>query len=99
MIGASYPRSVNQAMYMSWPSDQPCAEPVSKAPRLTPKEEEASFSLHELESSDSSPNYSSDYDPIPTQQDHQHIQRQQELQELEEGDLDELWRAQWEDIY
>ena len=82
------------------PPDQSCAEPVRKAPRIThSREEEASFSIIPSESSDPSSSQSSDYDPIPSQHERQCIQRQQELQDLEEGDLDELWRSQYDDIY
>ena len=82
--------------HVQLPPGQSCAEPVPKAPRLTHStEEEASFPLIESESSDSSSGHSSDSSPFQTQQD---LQRQQELDELEDGDLDELWRAQWEDI-
>ena len=82
------------------PPHQSCAEPVCKAPRLThSREEEASFSIIPSESSDSSSSQSSDYDPIPSQHERQCLQREQELQDLEEGDLDELWRSQHYDIY
>ena len=86
--------------HVQLPPGQSCAEPVPKAPRLTHStEEEAFFSLTESKSSDSSSDHSSDSSPVQTQQDRQHLQRQQELGELEDGDLDELWLAQWEDIY
>ena len=71
------------------PPGQQCAEPVPKAPRLVQSsEEDATFSLIESDSSDST--------PIQTQED---CQRQQDADLLEECDLNELWRSQWEDIY
>ena len=99
MIGDNCPCSPAYAHVQS-PSDQPCAEPVLKAPRLThSREEEAAFSITPSESSDSPSSQSSDYDPIPSQHERQCFQREQELQDLEEGGLDELWRSQYDDIY
>ena len=59
------PQSCSPAyVHVQRPSGQSCAEPVVKAPRLTQsREEEASFSLTQSESSDSPSSQSSDYDP------------------------------------
>ena len=70
------------------PLGQQCAEPVPKAPRLVQSsEEEASFSLTESDSSDST--------PIQTQEDRQ---RERDSHLLEECDQEEMWRVHTEDL-